>query len=1103
MVRDGCAFRSLTSRSDFPARHDSPSMAPMRSFLLLSILIFGLAGNAFGIPLDATPMPHLVSVGDSESIPEGIVSALAQDHDGFIWIGTARGVVRYDGYRFRMFDNHGSASGARSSLFVRSLLVPRDGRLLVGADFAGLLRYDPATDALQPVPLAAPSLAAGPLSINAMAESADGSLWMGTDRQGLLLRSSDGAVAQFRSHDGSGLPDDRIFSLALDGEGNLWVGTARGLVRRLRDGVRFEAAVDDAVLRDSVITAISISRDNKIHVGTRRGALREIDAVSLVSLPMPDADVVAGSRRGSIYAIKPTSHNELWIAHSNGVEVRALDDARVLRRLRHDSSRPHSLAGNEVRALMESRAGLIWLGIYGGGLQRHDPRTNAFRNLGHEVAFDSPLRDVSVRSIAVLDDDSIVLGTHDAGLLRLDSAFTHVDTLRDAAGRPLLSGQRVTALAQASDRALWIGSDAGLTRYDLVTRTQTEHAIGPGRPRRLLADPSGGLWLATQDGVFHISDATHAPERVTSLSGAALDGDVNGLAFAQGGALWIGGDLGLSRLTPGEMQARWIELLRDDQPFQPDVLGLYVDARDQLWFDTPSGLFRLESQDSTHGRAVAMSPARGAVEPFGANLLSDAQGRLWSMRHLYDPVSGRFVTLGTDDGIDSGSGWFRAYAKMHDGRLLFGASKGVLVVSPDDYVIADSDTPLVITDFKRDGERQPVPAANQTLTLAPDARAFSVEYAALDFSAPERLRYRHQLHSYDADWIEGDASNRIATYANLAPGNYVLELQGSNRGGRWSRNTLSIPLRILPAWWQTWWARTAALALLLFLIGSFVRLRTALLLARERALEHKVRERTLALEAMSAELRTKSEALEHASITDPLTGLRNRRYVDAQLQADVSHSIRQHEDRLARGAGAAPEEADLVFFLLDLDLFKQVNDHHGHAAGDAVLIAIGELLVQEFRDADHVVRWGGEEFLIVARHSSRQRAAELAERARAAIANHVFELLDGKRHRLTCSIGFATFPLQPMHPRAAGWSDVVALADFALYAVKRGGRNAWAGLEVTTTQELHSTELRAPLKLLQSQQLTVQSSIDEKTLAQVWDELAQQHAAALPSEPAA
>ena len=137
------------------------------------------------------------------------------------------------------------------------------------------------------------------------------------------------------------------------------------------------------------------------------------------------------------------------------------------------------------------------------------------------------------------------------------------------------------------------------------------------------------------------------------------------------------------------------------------------------------------------------------------------------------------------------------------------------------------------------------------------------------------------------------------------------------------------------------------------------------------------------------------------------------------------------------------------------------------------------------------------------RDAALQRAAELAERARAAIANHVFELLDGKRHRLTCSIGFATFPLQPMHPRAAGWSDVVALADFALYAVKRGGRNAWAGLEVTTTQELHSTELRAPLKLLQSQQLTVQSSIDEKTLAQVWDELAQQHAAALPSEPAA
>jgi diguanylate cyclase (GGDEF)-like protein len=196
-----------------------------------------------------------------------------------------------------------------------------------------------------------------------------------------------------------------------------------------------------------------------------------------------------------------------------------------------------------------------------------------------------------------------------------------------------------------------------------------------------------------------------------------------------------------------------------------------------------------------------------------------------------------------------------------------------------------------------------------------------------------------------------------------------------------------------------------------------------------------------------------------------------------------------------------PEDADLLFFLIDVDLFKQVNDDHGHAAGDTVLIAMGERLARVFRDADHVVRWGGEEFLIIARHTTRRRAAELAERARAAVAAHEFELPDGKRHRLTCSIGYAAFPMQPRHPRAAGWSDAVALADFALYAVKRGGRDAWAGVDIATTQLLAASELRAPLNLLQKNQLTVLSSIDATTLAQVWNELARQRAAAASSEP--
>jgi diguanylate cyclase (GGDEF)-like protein len=136
-----------------------------------------------------------------------------------------------------------------------------------------------------------------------------------------------------------------------------------------------------------------------------------------------------------------------------------------------------------------------------------------------------------------------------------------------------------------------------------------------------------------------------------------------------------------------------------------------------------------------------------------------------------------------------------------------------------------------------------------------------------------------------------------------------------------------------------------------------------------------------------------------------------------------------------------------VFLLLDLDHFKSVNDTHGHAAGDAVLIQTAAVLRATFRAADYVVRWGGEEFLVVARFVDRREAPELAEKLRAAVASHGFRLADGTLLRRTCSIGFAAFPFSVSQPRAVGWEEVVDAADRGLYAAKRSGRNGWVGIE--------------------------------------------------------
>jgi diguanylate cyclase (GGDEF)-like protein len=217
-------------------------------------------------------------------------------------------------------------------------------------------------------------------------------------------------------------------------------------------------------------------------------------------------------------------------------------------------------------------------------------------------------------------------------------------------------------------------------------------------------------------------------------------------------------------------------------------------------------------------------------------------------------------------------------------------------------------------------------------------------------------------------------------------------------------------------------------------------------------------------------------ALEQASLTDTLTGLRNRRFLQQHLDHDVAQALRRYE-------GARDQEvpeADLLFFLVDIDHFKQVNDTHGHAAGDAVLVQMRERLREVFRESDYLVRWGGEEFLIVAREFSRDAAAQLAERIRAAVAARPFRIDAHLQLPKTCSIGFAALPFLARQPEAIGWQEVVDIADAGLYLAKRHGRDAWVGLAAVpgAAPEGYPRRIKDDaLALLQRAELACESSL--------------------------
>jgi diguanylate cyclase (GGDEF)-like protein len=264
------------------------------------------------------------------------------------------------------------------------------------------------------------------------------------------------------------------------------------------------------------------------------------------------------------------------------------------------------------------------------------------------------------------------------------------------------------------------------------------------------------------------------------------------------------------------------------------------------------------------------------------------------------------------------------------------------------------------------------------------------------------------------------------TYTNLAPGTYTLHVEGSNRARQWSGNELRMAIVLAPAFYQTRTFKAAAwLAVVVLAYGAY-RVRVRQLRRRSRELERVVAERT-------ADLQQAYQRIEEASLTDPVTGLRNRRFLEQTIGPDL--------DLARRHAVQKTTDGDLICLIVDLDHFKSVNDRYGHATGDAVLVQAAQVMRGSVRSSDYVVRWGGEEFLIVVRFNDRAQAPLIAEKVRAAVEAHPFVRADGPPLTVTCSIGVAPYPLSKDTPDAVSWEAVIKLADDALYEAKRGGRN--------------------------------------------------------------
>jgi len=1058
-------------------------------------LATALCGVAHGAPqISADVVRQLTSVADAGAITDGVVTALARDATGYLWIGTPGGLLRYDGYRFRQFTYAAADPTSISGNFVRSLLVARDGRLWIGTDSDGLSLFDPATERFTRFQHRADDPASlQPGSVRALAEDARGAIWIGTTGGG--LRRLDFARAHFTPvalpNDASGHPETRVSTLMVTASNAVWVGTWSGLAIVAAAGDTATAArfsADPALgAGGRNIQRQFQARDGRVWAGSNAGGVYVFDALS-------GTPVAAFRVDTDVTAIAQPAGDQVWIGHNRGIDLFDAAASRHLETLRHSPGEPDTLAAAVVGGLQSDHSGGLWIGTTGGGLQRLPIGTEAFALRRANLSGTSADTAFNVTSVLELADRQIWLGTGSNGVAAFDPQFALRGRLDFGGNAQTATAVFVSALAQTSDGIVWAAAPDGVYGFWPDRKRFRDFAsstwLGSAPIRRLFAAPDGRLWIGTSDGLFVMpADGTRI-ERSRAGDGETVHLAVNAMAQDAAGRLWVGATQGLFVIDHGSLALRAVAAVPGKEPAHASVLGLLIDAQQNLWLDTPEGIHRIVDWDGQQAAYERVSERLGiGGRPVGANLLEDAQGRIWTHKWVIDPAHDRAYPLSAADGFDLGTGWFRSYAATRDGRLLFGGRKGLLEVHPGKFKPWSYAPALVASELRVNAVARPAAALARTgLALAPGERSFSIEFSALDFSAPARNRYAYQLEGFDPDWIETDASRRVASYSNLWPGRYLLRVRGSNRIDAWSHHQMRIPITVSPAWWQTWWFAILLLAAVIGLVIAIVRARTASFARNRQRLEHEVRMRTRELEAATQALAAKTIALEEASLSDPLTGLRNRRFLAQHLAADIALCLRRFELN-ARPAAPDSEDADIVFFVVDIDHFKQVNDLHGHAAGDTVLIQVAQRLLAVFRESDYVVRWGGEEFLIVARATSRNNAATLAERVRQSIADVAFALADGHSISRTCSIGFAAFPFAPGHARALGWERVVEFADLAMYAVKHAGRNGWIGLAANSgfdPQRLHAGARDALLAEIRAGTLAIHSNLAHERVASAW-----------------
>ena len=1024
-----------------------------------------------------------------DGLSQSSINCILQDRQGYMWFGTQDGLNRYDGFEFRVFNYKRGKSGTLSRPWVWSLLEDRQGVIWVATTDGGLNRWDPQSETFTSYthdPDDPASLSDD--RVRTTFEDRAGRIWVGTEAGLNRLEADPGTFTRYL-HDPSdptGLSSDDIRSILEDSLGYLWVGTYGGGLNRLDPETgkaeRFVHDPDDPhSLGEDRIRTIFEDSAGALWIGTYEAGVdrydRETGRFTHFTHDPSDSSSLSDDR---VRAILQDREGALWIGTDLGLNLWR-PRTRDFSHYQHNPARSSSLSDDRVMSIFQDRGGVLWVGTL-GGVNKWNPTTGSFVSYSRDPSAEWTLTGDEIQSFAETSDGMLWIGTYN-GLNSLDRGSGEVRQFLPDPNDPYsLRDERVFSLLGNGPNGLWVGTfEGGLHSLDRRTGRFETYPHDPDDPSSISSDKvsallrgSGGeLWIGTYGGGLNRFDEArsrflhhrHDPQNPNSLG----SDNVVALLEDSDGTLWVGthggGFAGLDRETGESVTFR----AAPDDPLglpSEDIWAFHETADGTLWIGTRSA--GLLSWSRRHRRArrpifQQYTTDDGLANNVVYSIESDDAGNLWISTNeglsRFDPERRLFRNYDETHGLLSREFNFSASLRLSTGEMVFGGINGFNLFLPQRIHTNDNVPPVVLTRILKLNEEIETERAIQSLAeieLSHKDSMVSFEFAALDYTAPANNRFQYMLEGFDDDWRQQDRGLRRATYTNLDAGEYIFRVRGSNNDGVWNDVGAQIRVHVVPPPWRTWWAYALYLLALAIVILGYTRSQARKY--REKAeyshkLEREVRARTSELADRNRELEQANIKLQLASITDSLTGLRNRRYLATSIEKDIALVDRYHADLLRRGVDRSLARPDYLFLVFDLDGFKEVNDAFGHAAGDRVLIQVREHLESDCRKSDTLVRWGGDEFLVVGRYTDRQAAERLSERILNRMAEHEFELGNGQSIQLSCSIGFAYYPFVTRAPGYLNWEQVLVVADRALYIAKNSGRKAWVGISGTDSTE--------------------------------------------------